>query len=57
MRDLSSLTRGQNLVPPAVEAQNLNYWTAREILTNPLLPRRRFDSGNWAGTKQRPPRT
>ena len=57
MRDLSSLTRGQNLVPPAVEAQNLNYWTAGEILTNPHLPRRRFDSGNWAGTKQRPPRT
>ena len=30
MHDLSSLTRVESL-PPAVEAQNLNHWTAREV--------------------------
>ena len=29
--NLSSLTRGQTCNPPAVEAHNLNQWTAREV--------------------------
>ena len=32
MQDLSSLTRDKP-VPPSVEAQSLNHWTAREAST------------------------
>ena len=37
MWDFSSLTRDRTWGPPAVEAQSLNHWTAREISRSVLL--------------------
>ena len=36
MQDLSLLTRDQTM-PPAVEAQSINHWAAREIPAPPFI--------------------